>query len=448
MGAWVGNRAIVLGGGMAGLLATRVLSETYAEVLVIDRDQLLGVTDPRRSTPQAWHAHALLARGQQVLAELFPGLTGELEAAGMPMTDMGMLHWYLDGERLASARTGLVVVNTTRPALEFHVRRRVAALANVRFVTGCDILGPVASADRSQIIGVRVHHSDEAAERIYDADLVVDATGRGSRMPVWLGELGYQRPAEDRVKIDLSYSTCIFRLPVSPLEDSLSIIPLGTPNFPTGAFFGRVGGNRHVLSLTRMLGAAPPADLATFREVARELCTPRIYEAIKDAEPEAPPVVIRFPASVRRRYERLPAFPARMIVIGDGLCSFNPIYGQGMTVSALEALALRDLLAEGRAPEPLRFLQAAATIIDTPWAIAAGGDLAWPGVQGERTPEVERANAYMGRLQSAARFDGRITAAFMRVAGLIEPPESLFAPEVATLVDTYVPAPAPAEQAH
>jgi len=140
MRARVGDRAIVLGGSMAGLLAARVLSEAYAEVMVIDRDQLHGVTGPRRGTPQGYHAHALLARGQQVLEELFPGLTGELEAADMPMIDMGMMHWYLDGERLASARTGLVVVSTTRPTLEFHVRRRVEGLANVRFMTGFDIL--------------------------------------------------------------------------------------------------------------------------------------------------------------------------------------------------------------------------------------------------------------------------------------------------------------------
>jgi 2-polyprenyl-6-methoxyphenol hydroxylase-like FAD-dependent oxidoreductase len=447
MRARVGDRAIVLGGSMAGLLAARVLSEAYAEVMVIDRDQLHGVTGPRRGTPQGYHAHALLARGQQVLEELFPGLTGELEAADMPMIDMGMMHWYLDGERLASARTGLVVVSTTRPTLEFHVRRRVEGLANVRFMTGFDILGPVASADRSRITGVRVYDNGEAAERLYDADLVVDTTGRGSRTPVWLDELGYGRPAEDRVKIDLSYSTCNFHLRESPLEDRLSIISLGTPNYPTGAFFGCVGGDRYALSLTRMLGAVPPADLASFRDAAAELSTSRIHEAIKDAMPEEPPVVMRFPASVRRRYERMPGFPERMIVLGDGLCSFNPIYGQGMTVAALESLALREMLSEGRAPQPLRFLEAAASIVDAPWAIAAGGDLAWPDVQGERTPEVEQANAYMGRLQLAARSDGRITAAFMRAAGLIEPPESLFAPEISALVDRYVPAHAPTGQA-
>ncbi|MFC4069000.1 FAD-dependent oxidoreductase [Actinoplanes subglobosus] len=436
----VGGRAIVLGGSMAGLLAARVLSDHYAEVLVLDRDDLLGSTGPRRGTPQAVHAHALLARGEQILNELFPGFTAEVEASGVPCTDMGQLHWYLDGERLASVRTGLVVVNATRTDLEQHVRDRVAAIANIGFVAGVEILSPVTDPERTRVTGVRVHHTAAGTQQTYAADLVVDTTGRGSRMPVWLRELGYDRPAEERVKINLSYSSCFFRLPVSPLEDSLSIIPLGTPNYPTGAFMGRVKGDRHSLSLTRMLGAPPPATIEEFRAAAKELCTDRIYEAIKDAEPEGPPAVIRFPASVRRRYEALDRFPERMVVLGDGLCSFNPIYGQGMTVAALEAMALRAMLAEGEPPVPQRFHEAAARIIDVPWGIAAGGDLAWPEVEGERTPEIEAANAYMGRLQSAARFDARITETFMRVAGLIDPPDALFAPEIAALVDKFAPA--------
>ncbi len=389
------------------------------------------------------HAHALLARGEQVLNELFPGFTAELEASGVPCTDMGQLHWYLDGDRLASVRTGLVVVNATRTDLEEYVRARVAAIDNVEFVTGVEILGPLADPGRTRISGVRVHHSATGAQQSHAADFVVDTTGRGSRMPVWLQEQGYDRPAEERVKINLSYSSCFFRMPVSPLEDSLSIIPLGTPRFPTGAFMGRVKGDRHSLSLTRMLGAPAPTTIEEFRAVARELCTDRIYQAIKDAEPESPPAVIRFPTSVRRRYEALDRFPERMVVLGDGHCSFNPIYGQGMTVAALEAIALRDLLTHGSAPQPQHFHEVAARIIDVPWAVAAGGDLAWPEVEGERTPEIEAANAYMGRLQSAARFDARITEMFMRVAGLIDPPDVLFAPEFVALVDGYVSAQRP-----
>ncbi len=416
---------------MAGLLAARVLAEAYADVTIVDRDELTGVTGPRRGVPQGFHAHALLARGQQVFDELFPGFSEELAAAGQPMLDMGEMHWYLNGLRLRNAHTGLVAVSITRPSLENLVRMRVAAIPNVTFMEGCDILGLATTPGRNRVTGARVQRrTDGSAEEVLPADLVVDATGRGSRAPVWLEELGCERPAEERVKIGLAYTTCEFLLPSRPLENDLSIIPLATPVFPRGAFFGRVSGDRHALSLTSMLGDHPSADPDGVRDGARSLPIPHIFEAIRDVEPDAGPVVFRFPASVRRHYERLTDFPDRLLVIGDGVCSFNPVYGQGMTVAALEALTLRRHLQQGRPPQARRFFHDIARVIDAPWGMASGGDLAWPGVEGRRTPAIRMANAYMGRLMYGALYDARITEAFMRVAGLMDPPQALMRPSM------------------
>jgi 2-polyprenyl-6-methoxyphenol hydroxylase-like FAD-dependent oxidoreductase len=414
---------------MAGLLAARVLSESYANVTIVDRDTLIGVTGPRRGVPQGFHAHALLARGKQILDELFPGLTDDMAAAGMPMFDMGEMHWYLDGHRVRNARTGLVVVSLTRPALEDLVRRRIAAIGNVTFLQHHDILGVVTTPARDRVTGVRVKpHAAESAAAELTADLVIDATGRGSHTPAWLEELGYARPAEERVKIGLAYTTCEFLLPQRPLENDLSIVPLATPTSPRGAFFGRVKGDRHILSLTSMLGDHPEPGIEGVRAFARSLPIAHIYDAIRDAEPDTGPVMIRFPASVRRRYERLTGFPERFLVVGDGVCSFNPVYGQGMTVSALEALTLGRHLTGGHPPQASRFFRDIARVIDAPWGIAAGGDLAWPGVEGGRTPMIKMMNAYMGRLMYGMLFDTRITEAFMRVAGLVDPPQALMRP--------------------
>lgn len=428
MAKLVGERAVVLGGSMAGLLAARVLSESYADVTIVDRDDLLGVTGPRRGVPQGFHAHALLARGQQELDGLFPGFTEEMKAAGMPMTDMGEMHWYLDGVRLRNARTGLVAVSLTRPALEGLVRARVAAIPNVRFLPHTDILGLVTTPGHARVTGARVQPQDGGPERTLAADLIIDATGRGSRTPVWLAEFGYPRPVEERVKIGLAYTTCEFLLPDRPLENDLSIIPLSTPANPRGAFFGRVRGDRHILSLTSMLGDHPSTDVEGVRAFAKSLPIPHIYEAIRDVEPDAGPVMIKFPASVRRRYERLTRFPEHFLVVGDGVCSFNPVYGQGMTVSALEALTLRRHLRSGNPPTARAFFRDIARVIDAPWGIAAGGDLAWPEVEGERTPMIRFMNAYMGKLMYGMVHDSRITEAFMRVAGLIDPPQALMRP--------------------
>jgi 2-polyprenyl-6-methoxyphenol hydroxylase-like FAD-dependent oxidoreductase len=450
----VGDRAVVLGAGMAGLLAARVLSEAYGEVIIVDRDELTEVGTTRRGVPQGFHAHALLARGQQVLDELFPGMTGEFAASGMPMFDMGEMRWSVGGVPFAPAKTGMIAVSVTRPALERLVRRRVAALPNVTFYERTVITGLEADPGHRRVTGARVGRLPRGADtnltqvpdgsqpqpvlpdgaqldELLVADLVVDATGRGSRAPVWLEEFGYQRPAEERVKIGLAYTTCEFLLPARPLGvNDWSIVPLATPFSPHGAFFGRVNGDRHMLSLTSMVGDPPPATFEDVLATAKSLPIPDIYEAIRDSVAVAGPEVIKFPASVRRHYERLTRFPAGFLVMGDGVCSFNPVYGQGMTVASLEAMVLRQQLRAGAPPDAVRFFGDISKVIDAPWGIAVGGDLAWPGVEGERTRAIKRSNAYMGKLMFAMTRDSAVTNAFMRVAGLIDPPQALMKPRI------------------
>ena len=424
----MGSRAVVLGGGMGGLLAARVLSDAYSEVLVVDRDQLTGVTEPRRGVPHGRHAHALLARGQQILDDLFPGLTAELTAAGVPAGDLATdLRWYFNGRRLQPGRTGLLSISSTRPVLESHVRQRVSALSGVTFAEQCDIRALV-TGPSNRVTGVRICDAD-GAERTELADLVIDATGRGSRTPVWLTELGYQRPEEDRVKIGLAYSTRLFRLRRDPYGSDLSINPVASPANPRGAFFPKLPGDMSMLSLTGILGDHPPTDDEGFLAFAKSLPVPDIYEAIQDAEPLDDPVTFRFPASVRRRYERLPSFPEGLLVLGDAVCSFNPVYGQGMTVAAMEAAILRDHLARGRL-RAREFFRDISRVIDAPWDISAGGDLSFPGVEGRRTLKVRLGNAYIARLHAAAASDGSLTAAFMRAAGLVDPPQALMRPSV------------------
>jgi 2-polyprenyl-6-methoxyphenol hydroxylase-like FAD-dependent oxidoreductase len=428
----VGDRAVVLGGGIAGLLAARVLSESYRDVVVVDRDELTGVLGPRRGVPHGRHAHALLARGQQILAELFPGLDDELTAAGVPAGDVaGNLRWYFNGRRLRPGNSGLLSVSSTRPRLEAHVRARVFALPNVRVLDRRTIVGLRATADGGRVTGVRVLGVQPGSkEEILEAGLVVDATGRGSRTPVWLEQLGYERPDEEKVRVDLAYTTRHFRLRRDPYGTDLSINPVASPGNPRGAFFPKLEDGSSMLSLTGILGDHPPPDLDGYLAFARSLAAPEIYEAIHDAHPIDDPVTFRFPASVRRRYERLRRLPDGLLVVGDGVCSFNPVYGQGMTVAAIEAMILRDLLSQGAEPRPRRFFRAISSAVDVPWDISAGADLGFPGVEGNRTLKVRAGNAYMSRLHTAATQDAGITAAFFRVAGLVDPPGALMRPSL------------------
>lgn len=431
--AGIGNRAVVLGGSVAGTLAARVLAESYPEVLVVDRDKLVGVTDPRRGAPHARHAHSLHGQGQRIFEELFPGLMTELRAAGIPIGDLGEMRWYFDARRLQPSRSGVTSVTALRPVLENHIRTRVAALPNVRFLEGYDITGLAATPGGERITGARVQvqGAGAGAEEVLEADLVVDTTGRGSRTPVWLEGLGYQRPAEDRVKIGLAYTTRHYRLRPGMLDGLQSINPVASPEHPRGAFFGRFGPDGCIVSLTGILGDYPPTDPEGFLDFARSLPVPDIYQAIVDAEPLTDAVSFRFAASARRRYERLTRFPEGLLVMGDAVCSFNPVYGQGMIVSALEAATLRRHLQGGKPPQPRKFLAAIAKVIDAPWDISAGGDLDFAQVEGRRALKVRIGNSYVARVRHAATLDPAVTTGFMRVAGLVDRPQALMRPGMA-----------------
>jgi 2-polyprenyl-6-methoxyphenol hydroxylase-like FAD-dependent oxidoreductase len=427
----MGTRAVVLGGSIAGLLAARVLAESFTEVVVVDRDELLGVTSPRRGVPQGRHVHGLLARGHQILDELFDGFTEDAVAAGALTGDLGEHRWFFGGHEARRAVTGMRYLSATRPVLESFVRERVAALGNVKFLEQHDVVGLVATPDRTRVTGARVHAGTDA---VVEGDLVVDATGRGSRTPVWLTELGYTAPEAERIRIDFSYTTRFYRLPDESVMDGVrSVNPLPSPATPRSAFFSAMEDGKWVLSVGGVLGDRAPADPEGFLEYVRTLPVPDIHEVVAAAEPLGDPVAFRFPASVRPRYDALTRFPDGLIVLGDAACSFNPVYGQGMTVAAQEALVLREHLRRGKL-EPLAFQRDVAAVIDVPWSVSASGDLAYPEVAGPRSAEVEAANGYMAEVMAAACRDPEVLTAFMRVAGLVDPPQALMEPAVVSRV--------------
>jgi 2-polyprenyl-6-methoxyphenol hydroxylase-like FAD-dependent oxidoreductase len=440
MNSMARKRAVVLGGAMAGTLAARVLSESFSDVVVIDRDDLVGVRETRRGTPHAHHAHGLHSRGHHIVEELFPGLSEELREAGCLASDIGRIRWHFNARPIAPTDVGLTMLAPSRPVLEYHVRRRVAALPNVRYLERHDILRPLTTPSRERVNGVLVRRQSDGEELELEADLVVDATGRGSRLPAWLEDLGYERPAEDRIKIGLTYTSRHYKVDPKWFEGAQSIVFIASPAHPRGAFFGHLGDGICVLSLTGILGDVPPTDPDGFLEFARTLPGSVIYDAIRESEPLEDAVSFRFPASVRRRYEQLDRLPDGLLVLGDAAASFNPLYGQGMSVAAIEAYELRKLLRKtaGRI-DPKKFAKVVAKVVQTPWDMNAGGDLAFPGVPGERTARVRFANAYMARLQYAVSKDPKVTRAFMRVAGMINRPESLFKPTLAARVLRLAP---------
>jgi 2-polyprenyl-6-methoxyphenol hydroxylase-like FAD-dependent oxidoreductase len=423
------DHAVVVGGSVAGLLAARVLAEFCGRVTVVERDVLPPAGQQRQGVPHGRHLHGLHPRGREILEELLPGFTAGLIAAGAVCCDvLADARWQLSGYQLKQRHAGLPALLASRPLLEGQVRERVAGLPNVGVLDGRVVAGLEAARAGRRVTGARVSGAGGAPE-VIEADLVVDASGRGSRAPRWLAELGYQVPAHDRVAIGLGYATRTYRLRPGAMNGDRLILTAATRARPRFGALAAIEGGRHLVTLGGICGDYPPVDPAGFAAFAAALPTGAIAAALADAEPLDAPVPFRFPASTRNRYERLREFPAGLLVTGDAVCSFNPVYGQGMTVAAMQALALRRHLGAGTARPPARFFHDIAAVIDTPWDIAVGADLAFPEVPGPRPAKVRFVNAYLPRLHAAAAGDGELALAMIRVIGLKDRPEGLLRPD-------------------
>jgi 2-polyprenyl-6-methoxyphenol hydroxylase-like FAD-dependent oxidoreductase len=423
------RRAIVLGAGIAGLLAAHALTDHYDRVVIVERDRLPSTVTHRRGAAQGRHAHALLARGQIALEARFPGFTEEIAAAGARTGDMlAVSRLCFSGHRLRRSASGLTVISASRPLLEQHVRRRVLAHPDVSVVDDCDVAGLTLHGDR--VTGARLlRRADGSAEEILGADLVVDATGRNSRASAWLACLGIAPPREDRVVVDVTYATRRYRMSADALDGDLAIINAPTPTVPRVGALGLLEADTGMLTLAGMCGERPPLDPAGFEDFARSLAFGDIADAIARAEPLDDPVPHRFPASTWRRYDTI-SLPEGFAVVGDGVCSFNPIYGQGMAIAALEAETLsRHLDRHGRL-RPRRFQREIARVIRPAWQMATGADLQFPGVDGHRSRAQPLLGEYVERLHAAAVDDAALSRAFVRVAGLVDPPAALMRPSV------------------
>ena len=441
------NHAIVLGGSIAGLMAARVLTEHFELVTLIERDRLPEGAENRKGVPQGRHIHTLLTRGYEILLKYFPDMRTALEADGGIIGDSaGSFRSYRDGAYTPRFHSGLVTTFQSRSLLESEIRQRLLAIPNLRIVAAADAEAIVASDNQQRITGVMVRlQGDDTPAESMDANLVVDATGRGSQAVKWLAALGYAAPEERINKMDLAYTSRIYKRTPQGLGGVDAVLVASTPpDGKRGAGILPIEGNRWLVTLAGYLGDHAPADEPGFLEWARSLPTPDVYNAIKDAEPLGPIMVHRYPFSRRRYFEKLARLPEGFIVVGDAFCSFNPVYGQGMSVAAMEAETLDECLEAERRHGltegfPLRYFRKAANVVDIPWALAAGADFRYPGVEGERPHTPALVKWYMQRFFRAALYDRAVAQVFLRVAHLVKPPSSFFQPAVVLRVLFFRP---------
>ncbi|HEU5087190.1 MAG TPA: hypothetical protein VFT99_07085, partial [Roseiflexaceae bacterium] len=320
----------------------------------------------------------------------------------------------------------------SRPLLEAEVRRRVLALPNVELCSGCNILGFESSTDKLAVTGIRVQPHDQAEDRVMHADLVVDATGRGSRTPAWLEAIGYQKPLLELVEVDMGYASRLYERQPGDLCGDLMINIAPTPHNRRACGMLAQEGNRWLVTLAGYFGDHPPTDVDGFLAFAHKLPTGDVYDLIRSARPLGDVVQYRFMANQRRRYEWLQSFPQGLLVIGDALCSFTPIYGQGMSVAAMQAMELRACLRHAQPGLARRYFKNVAALIDNPWSLTVGND---QRLAAAPQPLARQAlNWYMGRFQRAARYDSELALAFGRVGNLVAPPTSLLHPRLAVRV--------------
>ena len=432
------GHAAVIGGGMAGVLAARALADHFAEVTVVERDRLPDQPDFRNGVPQARHLHTFWAGGLRALEQLLPGIEADLIAAGAcPVRFPTDMRWLTPSDRwMGRFPATQRLASASRILIEWVVRRRVEQTPGLRFITGHEVRS--LRLDRHGDVSgltMRARRGDGSTVEL-PADLVVDASGRGSSLPDWLEALDRHRPRESTVDAFLGYASRTYAVPDDFCADwKGTYIQASPPRECRGGIMMPIEGNRWIVT---MLGGGrdyPSTDDAGFLEFARSLRSSALYDVIAEAEPTSPVWGFRHTSNHRRHYERLPDMPGRLLVIGDSLCSFNPLYGQGMTVAARQAETLTSFLRRhlgGRADLPALAGPAQRAVVKCTagaWLVATGSDLRYPITAGaEATFATRLLQRHVDRVFEAATGDPGVNAAFLRVLNMVDGPPALFRP--------------------
>ena len=423
------STAIVLGASISGLLTARVLSQYFEQIIVVEKDRLPVGEGIRNGVAQAAHAHGLLASGYRIMDQYFPGMMDELHALGAPRCDtVEDFLWFQHGHWKLRHKSGYYGICVSRLCLEAAIRRRVKALPNVTFLEGTEGVKPLFESTCNRITGFIVRGADDSVQNI-DAQLVVDASGRRSKSPKWLTELGFEPPKKISLQVDVGYATRVFERKPGDFFDSFGGIISGTP--PKGRRMAAVlaaEGNRWIVTMVGTAGDHPPANERDWIEFAASLPVPEVHDLVTSNQPLSEIVSYHIPNTQRRFYERMKSLPMGYVAIGDAICNFNPVYGQGMSVAAAEAKALEESLAGGLARLPNRFYQRASKIINNPWTIATGEDFRFPQIKGQRPLGYRMTNKYMERVHAVASIDPAVCKSFFDVLNLFSSPASLVSP--------------------
>ena len=426
-----GNHAIVIGGGMAGLLSAHVLSNYFERVSLIERDSYPEEPLARAGVPQGKHVHILLVRGQQILETFFPGIKDKLIAQGAIESDFiaDYSYYFPSSGWLPRTPSSLKGYVCTRPLLEWQVYQEVMACKRVQVTEKHEVVNLLADSDRRSITGIQMRARNNEREIVeLEADLVVDTSGRDSQFPSWFQSLGYPAPPETVINPFFGYSSRVY---IPPQDSSRTwkglVIQSNPPHNLRGGVIWPIEGGNWIVVLGGTGKDYPPNDEDGFLEFARSIPTPVFYEALKDAQPHSPIYGYRRTANRLRHFEQLTHLPERFIALGDAVCAFNPVYGQGMTIAASGAMALDECLnkqrQKGLAGLPRRFQHKLAKINETPWQLATASDYRVPGIEGMNPNWVEQLTyRYIDNVVKLLPTVPLANKTFINVLHMIKPP--------------------------
>ena len=424
----VGEQAVVVGASVSGLLAARVLSDGFDQVTVVERNRLPNEPVPRDGAPQMRQPHLLQEAGRAIINDLFPGFENDFISEGGLILDVASdFNFYDEDGYVAHPLTQMPAYAGSRALLEYVVRKRVFERDGIQLLDGCHVVDYISDETGATVTGVEIREND--TQRSVSADLTVDATGRPSRTPAWLENQGYTSPDVAEVTVDLAYSTITVE---RDSDDQRAFWAPASPPYTRGGGAIPIEDDRWQVVMHGVHGDDPPQDADQFREFASTLQITELKEILDSHDILSEEVAYYpFPSNQRRYYERLDRFPDGLIVVGDAIVSYNPIYGQGMSVAALHALVLHHTLAENSLGNlALQFFHEAESVIDTAWLMAVGADFQFDQTTGPKPRGTSLMGWYLSRLTRKAHTDRTLAESLFRVIMMEKPPTSLFRPGV------------------
>jgi 2-polyprenyl-6-methoxyphenol hydroxylase-like FAD-dependent oxidoreductase len=424
--SYLGKRAIIVGAGLSGLSAARVLSDHFDQVILLDRDALPDDVNPRPGVPQGKQPHALLGGGLKALENLFVGFGNQLLRAGAEPIDPGfdMLNEIPGQDAWPRIKLNLRTYSMSRPLIERTLRRQVGRIGNIRVRDGCRVLSVISESKVDAATGIHYQLVDGSLEKL-KSDLIVDASGNGSLTVEFLKSTDRRPPEVTSIGVNMRYASALFEN--FHICDDYKIA-FTFPDAPEQCRGGLILPAENDSNQVVLIGKGediPPIDGNEFLSYARQLPTLTIYDAIKNAKRLTDIMPFSFPESRWRHFAQVADFPRGLLPIGDAICRFNPVYGQGMTVASQEANMLSELLqtldGDSLATLVPTFLTKAEALIADPWAMSAIPDFIYPDTIGERPPDLEDRLTFQRALGRLAVRDAEIYKLLVEIRHVLKP---------------------------